>query len=116
MWERWDSNPLHGCLTRAGQVVEATIALLAPACGVVSLAKRVVSVTIKVVSVTMPLQMSHSGRVFSAKSKPEPVPETRFSPNHHQKGYKVISIYGLERLFFEGLYFPGQGLTRTPTS
>ncbi len=30
MWERWDSNPLHGCLTRAGQVVQATIAPLAP--------------------------------------------------------------------------------------
>jgi hypothetical protein len=30
MWERWDSNPLHGRLTRAGQVVQATVAPLAP--------------------------------------------------------------------------------------
>ncbi len=29
MWERWDSNPLHGHLTRAGQVVQATVAPLA---------------------------------------------------------------------------------------
>ncbi len=28
--ERWDSNPLHGCLARAGQVVQATVAPLAP--------------------------------------------------------------------------------------
>ncbi len=30
MWERWDSNPLHGRLAHAGQVMQATVAPLAP--------------------------------------------------------------------------------------
>jgi hypothetical protein len=34
MWERWDSNKLHGHLTRAGQVVQATVAPLAPTTGI----------------------------------------------------------------------------------